>query len=156
MTTFRSLLSTIRTTRTIPNLQRSSPQHSRPLILCHIWRSRPLIILYPLLLQTQHSVLLRLLSAAFSIHLHHRLGCCGRAVGHLRVWILGAVGPWRWGRGGCWEIWVFWILGFEFRFFIVESGLVGFVAVGGGNFSGEVRWGEEGWTNPLSPPSSPP
>ncbi len=115
---------------TIPNLQRSGPQHSRPLILCHIRRGRPLVILYSLFLQPQHSIFLYLLPSAFPIHLYHRPGCRSRAIGHLRVWILGAKRTWRWGSGGCWEIRVFGVLGLKFGLFLVEGGLVSFVAVG--------------------------
>jgi hypothetical protein len=40
---------------------------------------------------------------------------------------------WRWGSGGGWEVWVFGVLGFKFRLFLVEGGLVSLVAVGEGN-----------------------
>lgn len=41
-----------------PNLQRPCPQHSRPLILCHVWRRTPLLLRYLLIPQPLHRILL--------------------------------------------------------------------------------------------------
>lgn len=58
-----------------PNLQRPCPQHSRPLIFCHVWRRTPLLFRNLLIPQPLHRILLpasRCFLAAWLCSVSHR------------------------------------------------------------------------------------
>lgn len=110
----------------IPNLQRPRPQNPRPLILRHVRRRTPLIIIDPLLPQSHHPTLLR---SVPRIHLHYipprRL--CTIRQRNLRIWVIGceASSGCLSRRGSC----VFWVVGVlgVLGLLVVEFGLFGLV-----------------------------